>query len=60
MTKLSPLGGVVCKDYLTAGAEHSGDAEWPDDDGTGKAGESRIDRIASSHGDGEHYACPEI
>ncbi len=29
---------------------------WPEDNGDGKAGESRIDQIARSHGDGEHYA----
>lgn len=29
---------------------------WPEDDGSGKAGESRIERVANSHGDGEHYA----
>ena len=60
MTKLSPLGAVASNDFLAVGVGHSGDAEWPDDDGTGRAGESRIDRIAASHGDGEHYACPEI
>jgi hypothetical protein len=29
--------------------------QWPEDDGSGSCGESRINRIASSHGDGEHY-----
>lgn len=28
---------------------------WPDDNGDGSAGESRIDQVARSHGDGEHY-----
>ena len=29
--------------------------QWPEDDGSGSCGESRIDRVAASHGDGEHY-----